>query len=174
MLHYLYNFHYGDYGNSQEHVSPLVLDVRMFAVGDKHFIAPLKKLAAEKFTTRAEVEWEGDQFAAAISEIYSIVPEHEDALVRTVICIAQMHAAELFDTKKGYDCFRMVAREVAAFGADVAQALAPSQPEKMYRCGKCSFEFAKARPDDKSFDCPRSCYAARYSESWWADKVVKS
>lgn len=85
MLYYLYNFDYGDHGNSQEDAAPIVLDVRMFAIADKFAITPLKKLAAKKFAVRADAEWNTAGFAEAIAEVYDIIPAHEDTLERIVV-----------------------------------------------------------------------------------------
>jgi len=79
MLCYFYKFDYDDCAGPDD-VEPIIRDVRMFAIADKYFIAPLKTLAAEKFAKRAELEWNTDHFANAIAEVCTIVPEHEDAL----------------------------------------------------------------------------------------------
>ena len=123
MFHYMYHFDYGDYGNSQEHVAAIVLDVRMFALADKYFIAPLKKLSAEKFSKRSETEWDTASFAVAVAEVYEIVPEHEETLRNIVVRVSKEHAKDLLDDSKGYEEFNKVLREKADFAADISVAL---------------------------------------------------
>lgn len=74
-MHYFYNF---EYGEPKDHlykkgsttvISPLLFDVRVFALADRLLIPSLKDLSAEKFTRQAESGWNTPAFAVAISEI---------------------------------------------------------------------------------------------------------
>lgn len=161
-----------------------MLDVRVFAAADKYFLAPLKKLAVDKYTERAEAEWGTDGFASAAAEIYGIVPAHEDALRHTAIRVVKKHAAKLFDEQTDHCSCRKVVREVAAFGADVSQALAlaakSAPPAKTvfvtqsvgtwYLCPRCSSRFAIATGSMSVFGCPKGCHG--FQASVWERYIV--
>jgi len=169
MLHYLYNFCYGGYDNKLGHVAPIVLDVRVFAIADKYLIGPLKELAVQKFTQRAEAEWESDDFVAAVTEVYTIIPEHDDALHRVVIVVVKEHAAALFAESRGGN-FEKAMREANGLGHDIAKALAALKEEpgfKKYRCPSCDLNFAVSGAQCSTFACPRGC-CGQYSPLWWA------
>ncbi|KAK4544760.1 hypothetical protein LTR36_004009 [Oleoguttula mirabilis] len=174
MLHYLYNFDYGgDYDNSPDRIAPIMLDIRVFAIADKYLITPLKELAVEVFTERAAAGWGTDEFAAAISEIYSIIPEHEDHMRRIVVRAVQEHATELFSEGPSYASFNSVMRQIADFGADVSQALARrSTMVTWYCCPTCSSTFAMGDYEGVGFDCPMRCCSFR-TVFWWTDHVVE-
>ena len=174
MLHYLYNIDYGDYGNSQEHVAPIGLDVRMFAFADSYFIEPLKNLSARKFTARAQTNWDTPEFTEAIREVYHIVPEHEDTLKKIVIPLVKKHAGDFFDKSKGFEHFYAVLHDEAEFAAHVSEILAPigATEAKSYKCPSKGEVFTVAVPAGLRFGCPLDCYTDE-PESWWAKYLVK-
>ncbi|KAK3717653.1 hypothetical protein LTR37_005720 [Vermiconidia calcicola] len=71
LIHYFCCFDYGECAN----ISNMILDARMYAVADKYFVALLKQLAKKKFESRAKAEWKTVEFADAVAEVFSTVPE---------------------------------------------------------------------------------------------------
>lgn len=166
MLHYLYNFDYGDYGIGQEHCPPIVLDVRVFAIAGKYFLANLKDLAAKKFETRAAEEWKGPGFVAAITEAYSIIPEHDDTIRKILVRIAREHASQLLDPEQDHGDLRAVAGEMSAFARDLATALAcPHLSGSTYCCPGCDQLFLWDDSNSEEFGCPQGCYLE--DRVWW-------
>ena len=181
MLYYLYNWDYHDQGNDQQQVSPIVLDVRVFAIADKFFVEPLKQLSADKFAKRAEAEWTMPNFAMAIAEVYDIIPEHEDTLEQMVVRVVKDHAGDLFDETKRYGHFTKVIRERAELAADVSEALATDIGQRygvfknsaLYRCPGNGEEFMVRFKEGTHFNnvtCPCASYSSTLS--WWAHYCV--
>ena len=155
--------------------------MRMYAIADKYFIAPLKKLAAKKFEDRMQDDWTEDKFANAIAEIYDTAPANDQTLKNIAIKIVNDNANTLADPEEygRYEHFREVLRTYPAFAADAWRALAicksseSEEPnQKWYTRPKCGTVFCIVRstPGHQYFDCPRGCYRARsYDEAWWEE-----
>ena len=152
----MYNFDYGDHGNSPEHVPAIVLNVRMFALADKYFIEPLKTLSAGKFEARAASEWQTLAFASAIAEVYSIIPDHEPRLKRIVLHEVNKHKSELLNQSHDFKEFRKVMRDNAAFAADVSESLTTDKhtTAKTYKCPDQGEVFSVDVPEGVRFGCP--------------------
>ncbi|KXT07780.1 hypothetical protein AC579_4303 [Pseudocercospora musae] len=169
MLYYLYNFDYGDFSNSPEHVSAIVMDVKMFIIADKYNIKTLMDLAAEKFEVRCREQWREAGFADAIKEVYTAVPGHDDRLKRTIIDIVQENAVQLFDGNNEVSPnFARTARELAEFSADMSKILAIEGTGSMqtYKCPSGGEVFYMSTPTPKNFGCPSGCYGSQ-TQSWW-------
>ena len=111
MLHYPIRFDCGNHGNSQADVEPIVVDVRVFAIAEKYFIEPLKKLAANKSAGRAKQDWRTSAFAIAATEAYESVPEHERTL-RQIVEVAAAYATDLLNKSGPFDDFRRAMLEI--------------------------------------------------------------
>ncbi|KAI7533878.1 hypothetical protein KC331_g12847 [Hortaea werneckii] len=168
LLHWLYNFDYGDYGNSQDHYCPSVLDVRVYAAADKYLLPNLKRLAAEKFEKGMKAEWESGGFVNAIQEAYVVIPESDRTLKKIIIEVASKHKLALLHPSKGSEDFKRLTAELPEFGKDllVASTITWIDEEWVkYRCPSCKLHWAM--PDqEKSFTCPRECYN-KQDPSWW-------
>ena len=169
-IHYLYNFDYGEYTNRQTDVVPIVLDVRMYAIAEKYFVAPLKKLAADKFETRAQTEWNTPSFADAAAEVYDSTADRSNPIKHTIINIVKKHSNELLNKSKGHAQFLKVLSATTDFGADVSVALATTIPAKFYKCPNCEhlFSFSKTAPGE--FRCPFNCHSG--DEKFWDKYLV--
>ncbi|KAK5113000.1 hypothetical protein LTR85_011022 [Meristemomyces frigidus] len=115
LLKYLYHFDY----NTDSGTAPLVLEIRIFAIADKYFIEPLKKLAAERFTERCKSEWNTAVFAEAVSELYTTAPAPYHTLKRTVVDTVKRHDAQLRSDEVEYSAFKDIVLATAALGADL-------------------------------------------------------
>lgn len=173
LLYYMYNFDYGDHGNSPDHVTALVLNVRMFALADKYLIESLKTLSADKFEARAAAEWQTPAFASAIAEVYGIIPDHETRLKRVVLHEVNKHKSELFGQSPDFKKFRKVMRDNAAFAADVAECLTADKhtTAKTYKCPSQREVFSVDVPEGVRFGCPAGCYTDQ-PLSWWQKYIV--
>ena len=170
----MYNFDYGDHGNSPNHVTAIVLNLRMFALADKYLIKPLKTLSANKFEGRAATEWQTPAFASAIAEIYSIIPDYEPRLKNIVLHEANNNRSELLSQSHDFKEFREVMRKHAAFAADVSESLTSDKhtTAKTYRCPSQGEVFTVDVPEGVWFGCPAGCYANQ-ALSWWVNCVVR-
>ncbi|KAF7189558.1 hypothetical protein HII31_09198 [Pseudocercospora fuligena] len=169
MLYYMYKLDYGDFSNSPEHVSAIVMDVKMFTIADKYNIKTLMDLAAEKFEVRCKEQWRKAGFADAIKEVYTAAPNHDDRLKRTIVDTVREHAVELFDNHGDVSGdFEHTARDVAEFGVDLSKSLATEGMRGMrtYKCPSNGEIFRMSTPTPKTFACPKGCYSAQ-AESWW-------
>ena len=151
-------------------MAPIVLDVRVFAFAEMKLLEPLKELAAAEFTQRAEAGWKTDDFAAALHEVYTIVPEHEDTLRQIVVRVVKEHAKDLFGKPNDYAKFRQAVRDQEGFGDDVSEALAigknPKSSCNTYTCPGCSGVFSVSIEGFSTFGCPKGCYSQQ-AISWW-------
>ncbi|KAI7257543.1 hypothetical protein KC343_g6462 [Hortaea werneckii] len=172
LLHWLYNFEYDEYGLSQDHQCPMVLDVRVYAAADKYFVPNLKRLAVEKFEKHTKAGWKSDGFANAIPEAYVVVPESDRTLKNIIIDVASAHKAALFHPSKGSEVFKRLTAELPEFGKDllVASNITWIEGEWVkYRCPGCGMDWAM--PESKTdFTCPRYCIGKRNPSFWEAFK----
>ncbi|KAI7467862.1 hypothetical protein D0860_01894 [Hortaea werneckii] len=169
LLHWLYNFDYGDYGNLQDHCCPIVLDVRVYAAADKYLLPNLKRLAAEKFEKHAKAEGESDGFVKAIQEAYDVVLESDRTLKKIIIDVASKHKLALLHPSKGSEFFKRLTAELPEFGKDllVASNITWIEPDWVkYRCPGCNMHWAMPEQTE-DFACPRSCHY-KHDASWWA------
>lgn len=169
LIHYCYNFDYPDHINGQAGVSPLVLDIRVFAIADKYFVEPLKQLAIKKFETRVKTEWDTAAFADAAGEVYQSTAQGPNPLKSIVVSTVKEHSTGLLDESKQDSQFLKILSTTTAFGADVSIALAkPSDTStKLFKCPSCACVFHCESRLGKRFTCPNSCYGF-HDEQWWS------
>lgn len=159
-IHYLYNFDYSD------GFSAIVLDVRVYVIADKYFVAPLKDLAARKFEEGAKAWRNTRAFADAVAEVYqSTAAGKSNPLKKAIIKVVKKHAKELLDAAKGHGYFLEVLGETAEFGKDVSMALAPPIAGGWFKCPNCATIFA-VQEDLSKFTCPNNCYALAHALFW--------
>lgn len=165
-IHYLYNFDYGDFGNSQGDVPALVLDVRMFIIADKYNVAPLLELAVTKFKERCEQEWMKPEFGEAALELYSIGLDHNTSLRDVIVGTINKHASEVLDPDRKSEFSKLhEVMEQTELGAHVAARLASRVCT--YKCPKtnCGRVFQVSVAAYCNFSCPNKCY--NQDETWW-------
>lgn len=159
---------------SSNTISASLFDIRIFALADRLFIAPLKELSAQKLAPHAEAEWNTSEFATAITAVYSTIPEHDDTLKQIILRVVKNHAKGLFDKSSGFDCFRKLVHQIPEFGEDIVSALARIAT-KVYECPSCprnDARFELTTVNSRQFGCPRNHYIG-YGRSWWAANQVE-
>ena len=153
-------------------MSPLLLDIRMYIIADKYFVAPLKDLAARKFNEGAKAWWNSRAFANAAAEVYSSAAK-DSFLKHSVVDVTRKHAQELLDPTKGYDAFLEVLNEVPELGKDVAIALVSYTNQDEYICPICGSLFT-IHSNAELFRCPHcSGLDLVASKGAWASHLVK-
>lgn len=127
VLRYLYTFDYADgAGNTQGRVEALVLDVHMYIAADYLRLDDLEQLAASKFNDRAANKMHEDEFAEAVSVVYTSAPDHERLLRDSIVRICTQHAKKLFGAKENNLRLKELLATIPAFGGEVATKLAAS------------------------------------------------
>jgi hypothetical protein len=148
----------------------------------------LSELAAEKFQKRCEVEWSTPEFAAAIEEVYSTTPAHDDRLRKVVLAVTVQNSRTLLNEEETggfrallgeqFSWFRAALRKTACFAADLATLLVennPSNPSShcyTYQCPTGHVVFSVGVPVPAKFGCPLGCYRAQTS-GWWNSYLQK-
>lgn len=120
MLHFMYAFDYDGSGNDHERVSPMVFNAEVYSIADKYGILILKVRAKEKFDKAVNTCWDMDDFAHAITEVYSSTPSMDRGLRDAVTKVAHKHISTLLKE----DDFLGVLEEIGGFAADVTQLMA--------------------------------------------------
>ena len=123
MLHFIYTFDYNSSGNDQEGISPMIFNVEVYSITDKYGILALKLRATEKFGKAVRTYWDMDDFAYAITEVYSSTPSKDRGLRDTVVEVAYKYISTLLEK----DDFWGVVEEAVGFAADVTQLIAQSE-----------------------------------------------
>ena len=174
MIYYLYHFDYSDTINEQGTSLPLVFNVHIHTIADKYDIPELLKLAAKKFSARAEVEWDTKALADAIRGVYTEAADPNRELRNTVLEVSSKHAYALF--RNEFEAFNEVAASVPSFagelGARIAVPPESDRLKKKYGCrnGNCGFTFAvKELVQHQNYYCP-CCGGSRQGYQWeqWA------
>ncbi|CAK4000001.1 Hypothetical predicted protein [Lecanosticta acicola] len=174
MIHYFYNFDYGDYGNGQQDVPGIVLDIRVFLIADKYFITPLAELAVQKFEKRCKDEWSTPEFAEAASKIYEARLAPDGAMKRIIVATVKGHAKALLCREKNDEISSLAnVLKMTEIGADVSSALiADDKSTKTYKCPGCNKIFSVSIPDGCKFSCPGLCYHNNRA-GFWKSHVVE-
>ncbi|KAI7152919.1 hypothetical protein KC349_g8698 [Hortaea werneckii] len=165
MLHWFYEF---DYGISQKNKYPLVLDLRVHVAAQKYLLPNLKHLAATKFEQRAEKEWQSEDFACAIMEVYDGHLHIDDALKQTIVRIANDHRSQLFVAAKDHEMYKAMVVEIPIFGVDVLIASCSSgnvDGWTKYKCPSCGTHWG-VQGKATYLGCPKGCQRAQ-TLSWW-------
>lgn len=126
MLHFLYRCDYDSSGNDQRPVSPMLFNIKVYTAADKYDIPPLKSCARKKFDKVVDTCWDMDDFAHAITLIYSSTPPTDRGLRDIVVDVAHEHLKELLKKDK----FFRVLEETPGFAADIIHLMVPEEPSK--------------------------------------------
>jgi len=174
VIYYLYHHEYND---AQDDVTPIVHNVRVFTMADRFFIHPLKKLAAEKFAACCKDDWNTDEFATVVEEIYTKAPQEDNTLKKIAISTVKEHAKELRKTEDEDSRFREVINRVPSVGADLFYQISLVDSLKTfkctwYKCPSCDSVFVTRKPhsvERRFTGC--GCYRSP-SEAWWKDQEL--
>jgi hypothetical protein len=136
MLRYLYT---GDYQDDEKanHFTPMLFSVHVNTIADKYNIPALVELAAAKFAARAEKEWNTEDFANAIDEMYTTSTQSKQAMQQSAIDAALINSRELYEKESG-KLFREVADRTSTFISALAAGLA-SGKKKRKRADELSY-----------------------------------
>lgn len=175
LIHYLYHFEYVEFAKERSGLDSISMDIKMFIVADKYFVASLRTIAARNFEKHAGAVWNTQAFFDGVKEVYGHFGEDgSNELKDAIISIVKAHTKELFSTENGYSCFLAVLGRSSGFGKDVAIALAVGFPSgKCYKCPECKGVFS-IHSDMRRLVCPNStCQQAAENRAWWAKYEVK-
>lgn len=174
LIHYLYNFEYVEFAKERSGLDKLIMDVKMYIIADKYFVASLREAATKNFETHAGAIWNTQAFFDTVRHVYNHFADDygTNSLKQTIIKIVKEHKAELFSTTNGYSCFLAVLGASSGFGKDVAVALASSSPSgKNYRCPSCRIIFG-VDAGVKVWCCPNeACDFNTEAENWVEHEV---
>lgn len=123
MLRFMYTFDCDGSGNDQERVSPMIFNAEVYSIADKYGVQALKTRSKEKFDKAVKTCWDMDDFARAITEVYSSTPSTDRGLRDTVAHTVVENIQGLL-TKPD---FQDVLEDTVGFGADVTKILAQSK-----------------------------------------------
>jgi hypothetical protein len=188
MLHYFYHFDYDD--ENRGDTPAILLNLKIFMLADKYMVEPLKTLAKDKFTRRAQMDWDKDFFAQAITVVYDMENKRDAQGLKDVILqIVAEHASELLVEGIG-SSFREKVLATPSFLLDyttkVTKIIPPpvvlsvSSGDAWFKCSQpqCSSKNAlfkiKAEEDGlyESILCPGNCfkddyYVRAHNLDWW-------
>lgn len=166
MLHFMYTFDYTVSGNNQERASPMIFNVEVYSIADKYCILGLKTRAKKKFDKAVKTCWDMDDFAHAITEVYSSTPSTDRGLRDTIVEVARKNISTLLQKED----FRSVLEETVGFAADVAQLMeqSDSSPLEEFLCPNCEKTW-------EAFLQPGTNYCLRcgHKRTDWASQVVQ-
>lgn len=128
-----------DEKNSTEYaqLSPILLNVMVYQLGDKYIIPQLKLQAKEKFEKLLKTSWAADDFPIAITEAYERTTKDDRGLRDPLVAITHEH----FDVLKKRDGFNNVLETVVGFAADLIRSLPLPTGLKKCRCPSCDKNF---------------------------------
>lgn len=148
MLHYLYHFDYDTSGSTPA----IVLHVRVLAIAHKYLIAPLKKLAADKFAERCKEEWNTVAFADAVREMYSKASIPDPLSPQTAINAASEHSKELrTGSAEASAAFKAVVLGHPQLEADLFFV---GETKREYKCPLCSSIFSYNQSEEHELQLP--------------------
>ncbi|KAF1993612.1 hypothetical protein P154DRAFT_477289 [Amniculicola lignicola CBS 123094] len=172
MLQFMYTFDYNASGSAENSPSPMVFNVKMYAVAEKYDIPALKSQSKHKFETTVETCWKMDDFSYAVAQIYNSTPSTDRGLRKVATEAACEHINELLP-KQG---FRDVLDETVGFASDIAQLLAKNLKGKQkqsegrkYQCPNCHNQWEAVLPLQSTYYCIR-CGSPR---SNWSSYIVE-
>lgn len=162
----MYTFDYTGSGNNQERASPMILNVEVYSIADRYAIGALKSRAKEKFDKAVKTCWNMDDFAHAITEVYSSTPSTDRGLRDTVVEVARKNISTLL----GKEDFRNVLEETVGFAADVIQLMEQSENASVvkYHCPSCDGDWNASLQPGTNY-----CLRCGESRKDWARHVVK-
>jgi len=165
MLDFVYTFDYDGSGNSQGRASPMIFNAEVYSIGDKYGVVALKSRAKKKFDKAVKTCWDMDDFAHAITEVYSSTPSTDRGLRDTIVEVARKNISTLLEKED----FRSVLEETVGFAADVTQLMDQSENQSLleFLCPKCSQKW-------EAFLQPGTNYCLRcgHQRSDWASRTV--
>ncbi|KAI9791657.1 MAG: hypothetical protein M1835_000208 [Candelina submexicana] len=81
-----------------DRITPLVLNARVYTIGERYDIWALKELAQQKFVARAKNGgWNSEDFSLAIREVYEWTTDEDQGLRQLLVTIAAEHIKALRD-----------------------------------------------------------------------------
>jgi speckle-type POZ protein len=160
MIYFMYTFDYDGSGINKERASPMIFNVEVYSIADKYGVLALKSRAKEKFDRIVKTCWDIDDFAHAITEVYSSTPSTDRGLRDTVIEVARNNISTLLEKKD----FRSVLEETVGFAADVTQLMNRNQKRSFVKfvCPSCGEDW-EAFPKRSMTYCP--C-CGHYRSDW--------
>ena len=94
MLHFLYT---SDYQDDADGGRPLLVNAKMYAVGDKYGIHALKTLAKDKFIAALGAGWDIVTFLEVLETVYSTTPASDRGLRDCLALTLKKHKNELHE-----------------------------------------------------------------------------
>ena len=162
----MYTFDYDGSGNDLERISPMLFNVEVYSIAEKYDISALKLRAEEKFEKAVETCWDMDDFAHAITDIYSSTPPTDRGLRDKVVEVAYQHISALLMKHT----FRDVLKETVGFAADVTQLMASREGSlKKYHCPSCGKNWEALIPSAGTY----CCMHCGYRQSHWDNSTVQ-
>ena len=131
----------------------MIFNVEVYSITDKYEILALKLRATEKFGKAVRTCWDMDDFAYAITEVYSSTPSTDRGLRDTFVEVAYKHINTLLEK----DDFRGVLEEAVRFVADVTQLIAQSESLslRIVHCPSCGNHWETLLPCAGMYCCIR-------------------
>ncbi|KIX08720.1 uncharacterized protein Z518_03377 [Rhinocladiella mackenziei CBS 650.93] len=132
MIRFMYENEYDSSGNSEERISPMVFNVRVYRVADKYGVPALKQLSKEKLDHAANICWDMDDFPHVITDVYgtSECEELRDTIARV--------SHEYMEALLKKDKFLRVLEETSGFAADLVRLMAAAHTTRTeYQCPSC-------------------------------------
>lgn len=123
MMHYFYHSDYHAMDHVSNQTPQLVLDVRIYALADKYFIAPLRILAYSKFKLRLGRDLNKPAFARAVREVYLTGAAQQAKFLRHIERVLVQLPELVYDHEKHYD-LNLALRDNGHAATRVAMALA--------------------------------------------------
>lgn len=147
MIRFMYENEYDSSGHSEERISPMLFNVRVYGVADKYGVRALKDLSKEKFDHATRICWSMDDFPHVITHVYS-TSECEE-LRDTIARISHDNIEALLKKDK----FWQVLRETSGFAADIVQLMVNTTDLCQYRCPSCQNTWEASLVPGNEYSC---------------------
>lgn len=134
MLKFLYTHDYDD-GRSNDSATPqlssaLSTNVKVYVMGDRYDIQPLKALATKKYEEVAEETWDTQYFPASLRLLYEQTLDSDRLLKETALKVAAFHAKDLLNRGE----FVALCKESGDIAIDVLKFAIMSEPKPCPPC----------------------------------------
>jgi hypothetical protein len=159
----MYGFDYDSSSDDRDRVSPMLFNVKVYQVGDKHDVPKLKAQSRQKFINAIEKCREMDDFPVAIADTYTTTVSTDRGLRDPLVSTVLNHIDVLLEN----EVFVRVLRETIGFAADLVQSQKHMVELKWYRCPHCSEKWAVTGSVNV-----RYCPLCSYNTKKWTGYIV--
>lgn len=135
--------------DNTDQITPLVLNARVYIMGERYDIYALRHLAQQKFEARAKNDgWNSEVFSLAIREVYEWTTDQDQGLRQLVVTIA----AENITTLRDRGEFNNVLNDVPDFTRQLLDEVLKKAESAGRDCSRCQNDWPRKPRLDSPHD----------------------